>query len=305
MDRFYRPRFGRVRYRGQGGLVGGIVLAGIGILLLLQNLNIPFFDDLERLWPLILVAVGILQAVRSIGIGGKVWGAAIFFAGAILLLDNLGMIHGDVWRFLWPGILIMIGIAMLARSLDRQRHGIPPESVRDTARGLGEDIRSRVRDNLRGQFGTPYNRPGSAPGSGSANPAGAAPGSPTGSTTGSNPFNFLSEWAIFSGVRRRFDTQDFQGGEAFAMFGGVEIDLRKAGAAAGKELVIEANAICGGIELRVPEAWNVTVTGMGIFGGYEDKTYGFKSPDTHVADPTHPHLIITGFAVFGGVQIQN
>ena len=46
--RDYRAaRWNRDRYRG-GGMIGGIILAGIGVLLLLQNLGIPYFDDLER-----------------------------------------------------------------------------------------------------------------------------------------------------------------------------------------------------------------------------------------------------------------
>jgi len=45
----------------------------------------------------------------------------------------------------------------------------------------------------------------------------------------------------------------------------------------------------------------VTVRGAGIFGGYEDKTM-----DAHMAaDAKQPHLIVNGFAVFGGVTIQN
>jgi len=53
--------------------------------------------------------------------------------------------------------------------------------------------------------------------------------------------------------------------------------------------------------MRVPEAWNVTVRGSGIFGGYEDETM-----DTRVArDAKQPHVVINGFAIFGGVTIKN
>jgi predicted membrane protein len=82
------------------------------------------------------------------------------------------------------------------------------------------------------------------------------------------------------------------------MFGGIELDMRKA-ASTLQEIVIEVNAVFGGIEVRVPENWNVTVRGAGIFGGYEDKI--FRAP----LDAKQPHLIVNGFAVFGGVTIQN
>src|ERR1035437_1698536 len=77
MDPYVRERWRRSRYRSYGGLAGGVVLASIGVLLLLQNLNIPGFDDLEKYWPAILIVVGIAQAARSLGMGGGIWGGAV------------------------------------------------------------------------------------------------------------------------------------------------------------------------------------------------------------------------------------
>jgi Domain of unknown function (DUF5668)/Cell wall-active antibiotics response 4TMS YvqF len=286
MHRDYRgARWDRDRFRSHGGLVGGIILAGIGVVLLLQNLGIPYFDDLERYWPVILIAVGVAQAARSMGMGGKVWGGAVAAVGIVFLLNNFGIIHGNVWRFLWPGVLIMVGLAMLARSIDQHNYGGPPPpapgATAQSARSMAEDIKNKIISDIHTRVG-----------------AGKS-GSSTGWTGSASP-NHLNEWAVFGGTRRRIDSQDFQGGEAFAMFGGVEIDLRRA-ASTRDEIIIEVNAIFGGVEVRVPENWNVTVRGAGIFGGYEDKTM-----DTRVApEGKQPHLIVNGFAVFGGVTIQN
>ncbi|HEV1284763.1 MAG TPA: DUF5668 domain-containing protein [Bryobacteraceae bacterium] len=270
MDPYVRERWRRTRFHGHGGLVGGVILAGIGVLLLLQNLNIPGFDDLERYWPVILIVVGIAHASRSMGMGGRVWGGAISVVGVVFLLQNFGIIQHDVWRFLWPGILIMVGLAMLARAIDRHSYtGTGAAAAAADAKKMGEDIRNRIISDWGGK-----------------------------GTTSS--VNQLNEWAIFGGSRRRIDSQDFQGGEAFAMFGGIEIDLRKA-ASTRDEILIEVNAIFGGVEVRVPETWNVTVRGAGIFGGYEDKTMDSRA----APDGKQPHLIVNGFAVFGGVTIQN
>ena len=271
MDREVKERWRRNRHhhRGHGGLVGGVILAGIGVVLLLQNLGIPFFDDLERFWPLILIVVGIAQAARSIGMGGRVWGGVVIAIGILFLLSNFGVIHGD-WRLLWPAILILVGVGMLARAADRLSHGdYDPAATAANARKFGEDLKDRIISDIHGRI-------------------------PTGSV------NHLGEWAVFGGTRRRVNSQDFQGGEAFAMFGGVEIDLRQA-ATTREEVVIEINAIFGGVEVRVPETWNVIVRGAGIFGGYEDETM-----DSRIApDGKQPRLIVNGFAVFGGVAIKN
>jgi predicted membrane protein len=269
MDREVRERWRRSRHRGRGGVVGGVILAGIGVLLLLQNLNIPFFDDLERFWPVILIVVGGAHAARSMGKGGRVWGGVIIAVGILFLLSNFGVIHGD-WRLLWPGILILIGLGMLARAVDRQPdRGYDPGASAASARKFGEDLKDRIISDIHARI-------------------------PMGSV------NHLSEWAVFGGTRRRVSSQDFQGGEAFAMFGGVEIDLRQA-ATTREEVVIEVNAIFGGVEVRVPETWSVIVRGAGIFGGYEDETMA-----TLVApDGKQPRLIVNGFAVFGGVTVKN
>jgi predicted membrane protein len=268
MDRFDRRGWGGNRMRGHGGLVGGVILAMVGLFLLLQNLGIPYFDDLERYWPLIMIVGGGLKAARSMDMSGRIWGGMVVLAGIVFLLNNFGLIHGDVWRFIWPGALIVIGLGMLARSIDRNNSGYQPESAKVTAEKVVDDIHKRIKIQMGEQTRSTVDR--------------------------------ISEWAIFGGSRRRVDSQNFQGGEAFAMFGGVEIDLRRA-ATTATEIVVDANAIFGGVEVRVPETWNITVRGAGIFGGYEDETM-----DSRVTpDSKQPNLIVTGFAIFGGVNVKN
>jgi len=69
----------------------------------------------------------------------------------------------------------------------------------------------------------------------------------------------------------------------------------------GNEAYIEANAVFGGGEIRVPTSWKVVVQGMGVFGGYDDKSQYVQ------ADPAAPSktLYVRGVAVFGGVEVKN
>ena len=120
-------------------------------------------------------------------------------------------------------------------------------------------------------------------------------------STANNTDSALSLWAIFSGGKRRVESPDFRGGEVLAIFGGFEIDLRKAEMPAG-EAVIDINATFGGVEIRVPETWRVSVKGMGIFGGFEDKTV---PPRPLEGAPPPPHLVVTGYAIFGGAGVKN
>ncbi len=112
--------------------------------------------------------------------------------------------------------------------------------------------------------------------------------------------NEVQELTVFGGIKRVLTTRDFRGGELLAIFGGIELDLRGAEIAPGVEVQIEANAAFGGIDIKVPDRWQVEVRGMGIFGGYEDKTLTVQKG----MQPGAPVLIIRGFAAFGGVNVE-
>jgi len=104
--------------------------------------------------------------------------------------------------------------------------------------------------------------------------------------------------SIFGGGERRFSTDDFTRADVLAVFGGYKLDLRKA-AMKGSSAKVEAVALFGGVEILVPENWNVVVRGVGIFGGYGDETHHPHSGQSA------PELIVEGVALFGGVTIKN
>jgi len=108
--------------------------------------------------------------------------------------------------------------------------------------------------------------------------------------------------AIFSGCERRVKSQNFKGGRATSIFGGVELDLRDAKIAAD-QATIEVNCIFGGVEIRVPENWNVHSTSIPVLGGFSDKTHISSAEDP--AGGPRKTLVITGAIVFGGVEIDN
>lgn len=110
----------------------------------------------------------------------------------------------------------------------------------------------------------------------------------------------LSEFAIFGGVDKNVASPAFEGGNLLAAFGGHDIDLTGSTMANGSA-VLYAEALFGGIEIKVPNTWRVTVQGPAIFGGFENNAMAPESSGG--ADP--PHLIIKGFAMFGGVSVKN
>jgi predicted membrane protein len=105
-------------------------------------------------------------------------------------------------------------------------------------------------------------------------------------------------FVIFGGAEFNLGDLEFQGTAVTVVFGGYNLDLRKA-VMKGSSAYVDATAIFGGIELRVPMSWNVVVQGFPMFGGYSDETL---HPE---GGSNAPQLLIKGSAVFGGVNIKN
>jgi predicted membrane protein len=103
--------------------------------------------------------------------------------------------------------------------------------------------------------------------------------------------------AVLGGMSRSSNSTSFRGGEVTAVLGGCEIDLRQARIQDG-EAVIDVSAFMGGIDIRVPEEWSVITNGTPILGGFEDAT---RPP----REDTGQRLVITGFAILGGVEVRN
>lgn len=102
--------------------------------------------------------------------------------------------------------------------------------------------------------------------------------------------------AIFSGNTTQNHSSDYKGGDISAIFGGVELDLRKAKIT--KEASINLFVLCGGVTLIVPENWTVKTQAMPIAGGIENKTVA-------PIEKNAPVLHISGDIIMGGVEIKH
>lgn len=99
---------------------------------------------------------------------------------------------------------------------------------------------------------------------------------------------------LFSGRKIVSTSRAFRGGNATAIFGGIELDLT--GAQLQGTADIEAVALFGGVELTVPPGWRVQLDGPAIFGGHENNVPSPAAPDA-------PTLRIRATAIFGGVEV--
>ena len=110
---------------------------------------------------------------------------------------------------------------------------------------------------------------------------------------------YNSSFAIMGGTSRTGDWEVGPSHTAFALMGGVDIDLRNA-RFVSRETVIHAYAMWAGISVFVNAQTRVVVDGIGIMGGFDqarDKVEADLGPDS-------PVVRVTGLALMAGVTVQ-
>lgn len=120
-----------------------------------------------------------------------------------------------------------------------------------------------------------------------------------GHRAGGDPNNNVSGFAMFGGQDIVSRADRFAGGSLTALFGGCTLDLRQA-ELHPEGAQIETFAAFGGIDVIVPRGWRVTVSGMPLFGAFEDNIDKSVPPE-----PGSPPIRVSGVVLFGGVEVKH
>jgi predicted membrane protein len=238
--------------------------------------------------------------------GRTVAGVILVLLGVLFTLDNFGVVEArEIFRF-WPLAIVALGVVTLSRArLPEQRIVGTLIIVAGAAflmRSLGlVSFRLRVRELwplflvLGGGFmiwGSLRSRERTR--ERVLRASGAA-----GSSDGSGAL--LNAFAVMGGGERIVRDTDFRGGEVTAILGGFEIDLRQAGMMRDSA-EIEIFTLWGGVDLKVPEDWNVVVQGVPILGGFSNTA---RSGSVTATGAPRKTLVVNGTVIMGGVEIKN
>lgn len=104
-----------------------------------------------------------------------------------------------------------------------------------------------------------------------------------------------SIFAIFSGVSPNYSNMEFPGSDCYAIFGGVELNLRDA--VITQDCVIDCYTIFGGADIFLPPNVKAKVSTMPIFGGASNRFVASQ-------DENAPTVHIRATCVFGGLEIK-
>jgi hypothetical protein len=293
--------------RSRAGLFFGLLIVAAGVVLLLDQEGIVSAHYVYRFfWPAIFVFFGLefLISCRCRGGRGLV-GVLMLAFGLLLLAGALGFVNVG-FQTLWPIALIIWGFWIITRTFgpDRGLGGRISDAVHDT---INQKIHDSVHDTVSAAVGNDpradwrarrdwrrRNRQDWADSVKSAIQDTVS--SWTGEESADPEFDYM---AIFGMIKQRVTVKNFRGGRLTALCGGFEIDLTRADIE-GPSAIIDASALMGGGEIRVPPTWIVEIRGVAILGGYTDETH------QDVTDPaTAKRLIVKGMAALGGVVIKN
>jgi predicted membrane protein len=192
----------------RGRLLVGFVLITLGVLFLLdQNDVLDSGDLIADWWPIVFVVAGLLYlsfSPRHIMVP-----AVLIIIGLALLARSLDFVPDWLQTVFWPLVLVAIGLWVIFGS------ALGTANVQ-----RGDRVNSLV---------------------------------------------------AFFGRQVVNESQQFGGGSIFAVFGGTDVDLRGArpvpdGAA------MDVIVAFGGVDIVVPEGWRVEVKGIPLFGGWSNKT---------------------------------
>jgi predicted membrane protein len=275
----------------------GVVIILVGVVWLIQVLGVPMPGWLFS-WPMLLVLFGLASAIgsRFRNFGSFV----LILIGLVFLGRNFIWPELSLEKYIWPIVIIMIGIAFLVKRhrWDQKREWFletHPE-LRNWHEQWHQRWGGREWEQQHAQRRQEHQ---GALAEGEAEEQIAEEGSsePVTSQPRTRP-DWLDITNVFGGSRRNVISKNFKGGDVVNVCGGTFLDLTHADIQG--RAVIDVVVMWGGIKVAVPPNWQVQVNVTHLLGGTD-----VPSGSNPQMQDTDKVLILTGVVIMGGIDIKN
>lgn len=251
----------------------GLGLVAFAVLLFLNNIGIPFLGIALRNWPILMIIAGAIMLYNRKHVAAEsrmkaYLPHALIGFGILFQLSSMHILNFSIGALIIPLILLVVGINMLRPNRDAHKNQAHDGASEGTIID-GEAIADADFDD-------------------NGNPSSAQ-----NDTT-------IDVFTILGGGNFSTRSKNLSGGSIIAILGGAEVDIRDADAQKNT-IELDVLAFMGGAEIKVPAHFNVTVKVLPLLGGVTNKT-------TCLADKMgvpQKHLVITGVALLGGLEITN
>ncbi|PKL12592.1 MAG: hypothetical protein CVV52_09465 [Spirochaetae bacterium HGW-Spirochaetae-8] len=243
-------------------IILGVIIVGVGLNIILTAAGIEFTLLFDGWWTLPLIIIAVTSMLNH-GVGA--WNFGMLLLGSWLLANSRGWI--PAWfdgRFLGGAAVIGFGLLFLMGSKRANSH---VESTDSTDKQEYRSSSASYRN---------------------------TPGSRTNYKT-EDSATHPDYTAVFSGQDVRNVSDQLDGCTLFALFGGLNVDFTHA--KIDHDIVIDASAIFGGIDMKFPSDVRVVTKATPLFGGVDNRA---KDP----ADRSAPVVTVRCLAAFGGIDIK-
>jgi len=210
-----------------------------------------------------------------------VLGVTIMAAGVLLALDNLGIVDSGLFFRYWPLAFVALGILKLTTPSSRHSGGVFWIVI-----GLALLAFTTGQMNFQRVWALLLVFVGGSSAWRALRPRPAR----------SEPSSVVDMMAMLGGSKSVNSSDDFKGGQALAVMGGCEIDLRKATIGEGGA-TLDIFAFWGGVVVQVPEEWEVDNQVNAFLGAVENKTRPVPGAPQR--------LVLTGTVLMGGAEVKN
>ena len=97
----------------------GVILIAVGVILILERLNLIPESMAEMLisWQMLLVGIGVLSLIG----GNRTAGTILIVIGGTFMIPELITVPHEIRRIYWPLILVAIGVIILMRQRDHHK----------------------------------------------------------------------------------------------------------------------------------------------------------------------------------------
>ncbi len=249
-----------------GKVLAGVFIIGVGLVLLLKNLDLNLPHWLFS-WSTLLIVLGVFIGLKNNFRNGS--GLILILIGTVFTLKEALENIVDFERVILPASLMVFGIFLIFKPKSEFRH----------------------HDKWKRKFGKPnfqFDKDNET----------EATSFEQEKKSGATNHDYLDSTNVFGGSHQTIYSKNFKGGEIIAVFGGCDVNLSQADFEG--EISIDITAIFGGAKIIVPAGWQVKHEVTAIFGGLDD-----KRPIQPIIEGQHKLLIVKGIALFGGVDIRS
>jgi len=131
--------------RGGSGIFVGLFLLALGVVLLLDQQGVVSAHRVfQYFWPALLIFFGLENLTCRSG-SSKILGGAMLVIGVLMILGNLGYIPFHIgFATIWPLLLIVVGLVLLAKRIVGKRIIGIGMYTRDSLGGAFSGVKQRI-----------------------------------------------------------------------------------------------------------------------------------------------------------------